>query len=193
MIIYKPIPKFEGIYEAGSDGSIWTALGKTTVRTLADGTKQKRIWKRRKLKPKVEKRVRSTSFDKRVDLWKEGQHKTFLVSILIATAFLDNPENLPCINHLDGNPLNNSVKNLEWCTYERNVNHAFLNGLNQNVNEIVLVDMETKESNYFVSKAAASAFLKKNKGYLSALIKRGKTTVDGYKIFINSNLEDKYV
>ena len=42
---------------------------------------------------------------------------------LVASAFLDNPSDLPCINHIDGNPLNNCVDNLEWCTYKYNNTH----------------------------------------------------------------------
>ena len=35
------------------------------------------------------------------------------------------PKNYPCINHIDGNILNNSLNNLEWCTYGHNEYHAY--------------------------------------------------------------------
>ena len=44
-------------------------------------------------------------------------------------AFLENPENLPEVNHKDGNKKNNCVTNLEWWTGEYNLNHARSNGL----------------------------------------------------------------
>ena len=43
---------------------------------------------------------------------------------LIAQTFIPNPDNLPFINHIDGNKQNNDIQNLEWCTPEHNVHEA---------------------------------------------------------------------
>lgn len=47
--------------------------------------------------------------------------------LMIALAFLGEPNQ--CINHIDGNKLNNNVENLEWCTYSHNNQHAYDMGL----------------------------------------------------------------
>lgn len=49
------------------------------------------------------------------------KHKVISIHRLVATAFIPNPNNLPQVNHKDGNPQNNDVSNLEWCTNQYNV------------------------------------------------------------------------
>lgn len=60
---------------------------------------------------------------------KPGQ-KTFLTGHkLVASAFIPNPDNLPTINHIDGNKQNNNVENLEWASFQENIQHAWNSGL----------------------------------------------------------------
>lgn len=56
----------------------------------------------------------------KVDLSKDGKRKYYQVHRLVCLVFLENPENLPCINHKDENKENNHVDNLEFCTYQYN-------------------------------------------------------------------------
>jgi len=62
-------------------------------------------------------------------LSKDGKSLSRLIHRLLAITFIPNPENKPCVNHIDGNKLNNSLDNLEWCTYYENNRHALDTGL----------------------------------------------------------------
>ena len=64
----------------------------------------------------------------RVFLSNYNTKKTFSIHRLVAQAFIPNPENKPYVNHIDSNPSNNKVNNLEWVTAKENVKHAMQKG-----------------------------------------------------------------
>lgn len=169
----KSVEGYEGVYEASSDGFIYSAEGKETY-TKHHG---KRVWKRRKLSSRPTKEGYS-----RCSLWLNGSSKDFLVHRVIAETFIPNPENLPIVNHIDGDKSNNSVSNLEWCSPKGNVNHAFDSGLMPNSVEIIL---KGEEDLKFRSMAEASRFLGKSKTFISSRLKSNNTHYNGYEIVVS--------
>lgn len=53
----------------------------------------------------------------------------YMIHRMVAETFTSNPDNLPCVNHKDGNKHNNRSDNLEWCSYSQNTKHAVDSGL----------------------------------------------------------------
>ena len=60
-----------------------------------------------------------------VNLRKNGASKSHGVHVLVARAFLENPEQKPTVNHKDGKRARNVLSNLEWATYSENHKHAY--------------------------------------------------------------------
>ncbi len=59
----------------------------------------------------------------------------YYIHRLVAQAFILNPNNYHCINHIDGNKSNNHYKNLEWCSYSENNQHSYDIGLKKSGEE----------------------------------------------------------
>lgn len=59
----------------------------------------------------------------------KGKTKNVSCHRLVAEAFIPNPDNLPCVNHKNGDKSDNYYKNLEWVTHSENSRHALKTGL----------------------------------------------------------------
>ena len=115
MGIWKDVDGYEGIYQVSDLGCV-----KRVFHIGEDG---------RKLPEKILKGGLYTNGYKFVCLRKKGKTQNIMVHRLVAKAFVSNPSDLPCVNHLDGNKLNNNATNLEWCTHSENRKHAYDMGL----------------------------------------------------------------
>jgi hypothetical protein len=103
MEVWKDIPGYEGLYQVSNIGNVRSMnyKGHGGIKNLTPKTNNcGRLW---------------------VDLWKNGSGKCFLIHRLVAMAFIPNPNDYPQINHIDEDPKNNRVENLEWCTARYNV------------------------------------------------------------------------
>lgn len=78
-----------------------------------------------KNKEKILKAYKTNNGYLHIFLSNKGKQKQFLVHRLVANTFLENPNKLKEVNHIDGNKQNNKVENLEWCTRKQNVHHFF--------------------------------------------------------------------
>ena len=70
----------------------------------------------------------------------EGVKYNKSVHRLVATTFIPNPDNLPCVGHKDENPLNNCVENLYWTSYKDNNNYG-THTLKQSISASIPVTM----------------------------------------------------
>ena len=121
--IWKDIPNYEGLYQASNLGRIRSLPRK--------GTRTKE-WHILKYNTKNQKHYCH------IGLCKNGKSKTISLHRLIATTFIPNPNNLPQVNHKDGNKENNNVNNLEWVTNQENMIHSYKTGLRENsIKELV--------------------------------------------------------
>lgn len=110
--IWKDITGYEGIYQVSNLGRI---------KRIGNYSNQYTTWKSEKiLKPKTH-----TNGYKTIILSKNNQKETFYIHRLVAKTFIPNPNNLPEINHKDGDKTKNYADNLEWCTRRENNIHMY--------------------------------------------------------------------
>lgn len=157
---WKPIQGFENSYLVSNLGNIWSLRRNKALR--------------------VRKSTRGYGL---VNLSSRGHMTTHRVHRLVATHFLPNPLNLPEVNHLNENKLDNRVENLEWCDRFRNVNYGDRTTKQKSKVSIPVVQFSPSGTQIavFPSGIQAARELKISSSGISACCRGKRKTLGGYK------------
>lgn len=169
--IWKPIEITDGRIEVSSDGRFKS--------NLRDG--------------RILKLTKDTKGYLRLTVTIDGHKYCFKAHREVAKAFIDNPDGLPQVNHIDGNKTNNSVANLEWSSNLNNCRHAIDSGLWTNVFDaaqrantsrktpIRSVDIKTGEERNFESVSEAERFF--NTRHISDVLNGKRNAAAGQRFY----------
>lgn len=113
---FRDIDGFEGKYQISNYGRVLSLLKYNAI--------NKSYYERLKIK-KNQIRVNGNYNYWVINLSNQNINKNSSIHRLVAETFIPNPNNLPEVNHIDENPLNNCVNNLEWCDRLYNANYGF--------------------------------------------------------------------
>lgn len=176
--IWKDIPGYEGLYQASS-------LGRIRSLDRFDGRMH---W----IKGRILCQTSNKLGYKRLSLFKEGKDKKVIVHRIIAATFLGNHPSLD-VNHIDGNPSNNAISNLEWCTRAENIQHSYkilgrpgvnkgrFNERNKHSNPINMYSLDGNYIRTFPCSQEASRALNIDQGSISKAARGKRNHAGGYK------------
>ena len=179
---------FKGIYKVSNYGNV---KSENRVVGCGSGTIER---KGRTLKPQINNKgygiviLKSKKYNKR---------RRVLVHRLVAEGFIPNPNNLPFVNHMDCDPLNNKASNLEWITNRDNIHHAIRNGrfnesfamTNEKFKEdregkmraVIGTCVKTNKKVYFESIQEAGRNFNNSAGDICNVCKGNRKTARGYR------------
>lgn len=126
--MWKEIEGYEGYYEVSDTGEV-RSLDRYITENTGKHSGRKHFRKGYLMKLSESKSRDGGRGYLVVNLRKNNTSLVKQVHIIVAEAFIPNPDNMPTVNHKDGNKWNNCVSNLEWVSYSENNIHALKNGL----------------------------------------------------------------
>lgn len=115
--VWRDIADFEGLYQVSNFGRV-----RSLDRVVKHGSSQMRL-KGRVLSPRVPTPYLGVILSKNGKAYPKRIHR------LVAQEFVPNPDNLPAVDHIDGDKTNNAASNLRWCSQKQNIGYANDKGL----------------------------------------------------------------
>ena len=127
MEIWKDIQEFDGDYQVSNLGRVRSV---DRMKYAGNNSYQ--------LKKGVDKKIQTQKSGayQYVNLHRDNKNHTRRIHRLVATEFIDNPNNYPIVMHIDDDPKNNCVDNLQWGTLEMNTKDMILKGRYKNQHTI---------------------------------------------------------
>lgn len=141
----KDIKGYEGLYGITSCGKVWSYRRKKFLKPFNNGIGYLKI-----------------------NLYRDGKKKAVYIHRLVAEAYIPNSDNLPQVNHIDGNKNHNFIKNLDWVTASENNQHAYDTGLHKTI-KVKCIELDK----VFDSVTDAAKFVNRNKSGI-VMVCRGK-------------------
>lgn len=108
---WKDIEQFEGLYQISNEGRV-----RSLDRDIETSTGT------RHYKSNILNKYEKENGYYTVNLYNKGVKENKFIHKLVAEAFIPNPDNKPCVDHINGNNQDNRVENLRWCTQQENNN-----------------------------------------------------------------------
>ena len=172
--IWKDIPEYEGYYQISNTGSI-----RSLDRVVEKGGRLHHI------KGHQLRQSKTHCGYYIIGLSKEDKRTYHSVHRLVADLFIPNPNNYPCVNHKDENKANNTVENLEWCTYLYNNTYSsrMERVMSKRRKSVIQLSLDGQVVNRFPSAKQASIETGINYSVITEVCKNhyGRKTAGGFK------------
>lgn len=160
--LWKPIPGYEGYYEASNTGKV-----RSVSRDIVKSTGVVMHHKGKTLTPQLRANYHKAKYW--VNLTVNGKAYSHILARLIARTWCDGYKEGLTVDHVDGNCLNNNASNLEWVTWQENLSRGYRKGIMKQIS--VVLESEEGLQHSFVSRRDASKFLGRHPQYLSSMIR----------------------
>lgn len=160
--IWKDVPDYDGLYQVSNIGNV-----KRITQNIKCKNGATKVIRGKKMK-------QTSNIYQYVILTKNCIQKHHAVHRLVAQAFIPNPENKPCIDHINTIKTDNRVENLRWVTKKENMN----NPLTLNVFNKKVICVETGK--IFNSSVEAEKITGISRGQIGAVCRGERKTTQGY-------------